>query len=252
MLNDNLTITERHDYPFTALYVDNFFTNDTYEKLHSTFPTELKLYEKLFAVGKKYSLNDFNKGLETTTQNDKIKPLTHSQKFNLINFLKTNTDWSNFYDYIQSQEFRVKIDKLLPFLNNYEITNTKFEFSLMPANGGNIAPHPDIVTKVITMVFYFPPIDWDSKWGGQFETHLHKTDPNGDFSDRKLKFRTQLEWDELDPLLKIDYVPNRVIIMKRTGNSIHSVKPMTGPDKKFRTTCTINFRNDEKKDAEQY
>ena len=115
--------------------------------------------------------------------------------------------------------------------------NTRFEFSMLPADGGNIKPHTDAPQKFVTLIFSMvKPREWDSRYGGGTDM-LRPHDARKSFNWRN----DQLEFDEVEVLETFPFQPNQCVIFVKTFNSLHSVPPMTGPPGVLRRTLTINI-----------
>ena len=115
--------------------------------------------------------------------------------------------------------------------------NTRFEFSMLPASGGNIKPHTDAPQKLITLVFSIVgPGEWDPAWGGG-------TNMDAPLDERRTfnHMNEQLEFDEVEPFRTFDFEPNQCVVFIKTFNSLHSVPPMTGPEGVMRRTLTLNI-----------
>ena len=229
MMNPDVIIESHQTEPFHALCLDNFFTDETYQKLKEEFPNPHELSKvnltKVPKVGHKYHL---------------------SSKLDTKDFHRTLANcpnWNRFYQYTQSPAFLKDVDRIYPFLSDYNTSLVRFEFSYLPANGGYVYPHPDVAKKIITLVLYFP-FDWESEWNGGFVTFKHKTNPNGNFNGRG---NGDIKWTEVETLREFDFVDNRCMIMVRSPNSLHGVKPIQGPTEKYRTSVTINIIGKKKK-----
>ena len=117
----------------------------------------------------------------------------------------------------------------------------RFEYSMLPAEGGYVIPHTDSPGKIITMVVSMVDEgEWDPALGGG--TDLNKP------KDLKLTYNElnrQAEFDEMEVLETFEFTPNQGVIFIKTFNSWHSVRPMTGKDTDaMRKTLTINIEAD--------
>ena len=114
---------------------------------------------------------------------------------------------------------------------------SRFEFSLMPANGGHILPHTDAPTKIITMVIpLIGPSGWDASWGGGTEILRIKNKMHS--FNHVNRYR---QFDEFDTVKTFEFQKNRRLLFIKTFNSWHAVRPMSGPNDMFRATLTINI-----------
>jgi hypothetical protein len=112
------------------------------------------------------------------------------------------------------------------------------EFSMMPADGGHIVPHTDQPEKVVTLVFSMvKPGEWRSEWGGGTDM-LRPKDPRLSFNF----VNRYLDFDEVEVLKTFPYEPNQAVVFVKTFNSLHCVRPMTGPPDAMRRTLTANLR----------
>jgi len=114
----------------------------------------------------------------------------------------------------------------------------RFEFSMMPSNGGSIKPHTDSPQKIITLVYsILNPGDWNPTWGGGTDV-LRIKDPRKSFNH----VNRQAEFEETEVLKTFEFVPNQLVVFVKTFNSWHAVRPMTGDDPHaMRRTLTINI-----------
>lgn len=114
----------------------------------------------------------------------------------------------------------------------------RFEFSMLPAAGGNIKPHTDAPQKLITLVLSMVREgEWDDSWGGGTQVLRPKdTTRNFNFLNK------QFEFDDCEAIDAFPFHPNQCVLFVKTFNSFHSVSPMTGPDDgTMRRTLTINI-----------
>lgn len=223
MINSDLIITEHQTDPYHAICLDNFFSSELYQVLKAEFPKPEDLAQinltQVPRVGYKYHL---------------------SSKLNTNDFkltLKRCPNWKKFYDYTQTSQFLNDIDKIYPFLKNNKVDHVRFEFSYLPTDGGFIYPHPDVAKKIVTLVIYFP-FEWDHEWGGGFCTFKHKINPYGNFDGRG---NGDISWDDVDTLREFEFIDNRCMVMVRSKNSLHGVKPIKGPNNFYRKSITINI-----------
>ena len=116
--------------------------------------------------------------------------------------------------------------------------NARFEFSMLPAQGGFILPHTDSPQKIITLVVgILREGEWNSSFGGGTEV-LRPRDTTANFNYKN----KWLEFDEVETLTTFDYEPNNCVVFIKTFNSLHAVRPMTAQDPNLmRKTLTINI-----------
>ena len=153
-----------------------------YQELVNTFP-DISLFKEMSSLGnkasRKWSLAEGNNGE------------------NYRHFLQTTPGWKRFHDWVKSPQFLVqtieflnrnhvelgylrkdanRTDTLLQkldlalrkFKNGHPLPlSARFEFSVMPADGGQLHPHTDSPWKVITFVVsMLKPGEWDPAYGG--------------------------------------------------------------------------------------
>jgi len=247
MMNINFQNAAFEYEPYPIAYIPNFLDADTYAELARTYP-EKELFDYSENVGAKYTLS------ETTN------------KQNLHRFLAETPCWNAFYSQIKSREF---VQGVIDFLNNNQIDlgirkfvyqpslgyrrrgpirrslnttvlRSRFEFSSMSADGGNVVAHTDGPLKIITLVISFITAgEWDTpNYGGgtsvvvpkdktQIYNHLNKFKP----------------LDEVDFVKTFDFVPNQCVFFIKTYNSWHAVASMTGPSTALRKTLIVNIDN---------
>ncbi len=115
--------------------------------------------------------------------------------------------------------------------------SSRFEFSMLPADGGNIKPHTDAPQKLITLVFSMVlPGEWNPTWGGGTDMDLPR--------DERRTYNQTNEWLEFDDVAQwktFSFEPNQCVAFVKTFNSLHCVPPMTGPEGAMRRTLTLNI-----------
>ncbi len=221
-----------------------------YKQLVASFPP-LELFEYMPTVGHKYALSE--------TRNAK----------QYWNHLNENAVWKEFMAYIEGMfvkdVFRMLDDNNLNLglvtqerslpkrlkrwvkkdlkrgrLPERDILfKPRFEFSAIPAMGGNIKPHTDVEQKIVSMVVsILEDGEWDPACGGATDMVFPK-DPTKSFN---MIGDWGLDFDEVDVLHKYEFRPNQAVFFIKTFNSWHAVQPMTGTDPNtFRRTLTINI-----------
>ncbi len=203
-------LTLKMEDPFQVRVFDEFLLPDIYNVLSSTFPTHG--FRSMDDIGNKIHLNE---------SHDEFAP-----------FMKGHTIWGDFYNWCIDGSLEAVVRDSLEI---GEITSTRFEFSILPSNGGKLNPHPDTNKKKATVVFYFPPEGWQLDWGGGFEILRLK--------ERALNMRKPTAEDVVT-LATVDYEPNRVVIMRKSHNSWHQVRTIGGPPGRQRRSVTFNLLGD--------
>lgn len=233
--------------PYPVCYIPNFLSEADYKALSESYPP-LEMFKHKPLLGDKYSLAEFK----------------NNEQF-YHTFLKANPCWRDFYEKIKTKAF---IEEVLSFLRdrhidlgirrfwyckklaqkrrswftrivNKRVLRSRFEFAIMPANGGHILPHTDDKRKFITMVFSFiKPGEWNPSWGGGTDVLKPK-----DRARTYNQVNYQLPFDQVEVVKTFPFNPNQCVLFIKTYNSWHSVQPMTGPATGLRKTVTLNIED---------
>ena len=243
--------------PYPVGLARQVFEKDYYEKLVNTFPPQ-ELFSFKESLGNKYSLSEIN----------------NPQKYH--NYVMSCEPWREFYQWVKSESFIVEILELLSqnhinlgllaslkankigdnqgindqlkallkslkqsiTFSNSPSLSTRFEFSMLPAKGGNIKPHTDAPSKIITLVI---PIVKENEWNVSFGGATEIMKPK-DITQNYNYLNKQREFDDVETVTSFDYAPNQCLIFIKTFNSLHAVRPMQGGDSNLmRSTLTINI-----------
>jgi hypothetical protein len=233
--------------PFPIGVAKPALAGDIYRELVDSYPPQ-ELFAYLPKVGHKYSL---------------------SEKYNgqaYAKFIKSSAPWRELHAWIKSDAF---VPAVMAALKAHHIDlgqkplsgakrtfkavknlargrrrplppqlSTRFEFSMLPANGGYIMPHTDSPSKIVTLIVSMSGEDeWNPAFGGGTDVNRPK--------DVRLAFNrmnAQADFDEMDVLDTFEFTPNQVVVFVKTFNSWHSVRPMTGAGSPLmRKTLTINI-----------
>ena len=233
--------------PFPIGIAKPALAEDLYRDLVDSYPPR-ELFAYLPKVGHKYSL---------------------SEKYNgeaYRKFIRSSAPWRELHAWIKSAEF---IPAVMEALKAHHIDlgqkplggakralkavrslargrrrplpprlSTRFEFSMLPAEGGYIMPHTDSPSKIVTLIVSMAGEDeWNPAFGGGTDVNRPK--------DERLAFNrmnAQADFDDMEVLDTFAFTPNQVVIFVKTFNSWHSVRPMTGAGSPLmRKTLTINI-----------
>jgi hypothetical protein len=198
--------------------------------------------------------------------------LSLSEKFaadNYHRFIAGNPAWNRFHSWLKSDAFiRQTVDFLLA--NNIDLQlkhcfespltrmskklrqgrfptpgprlRSRFEFSVLKADGGEVAAHTDTPKKIITLVLSMVR---DGEWEPRFGGNLDINRPTDSAYAFNWKNRV-VPWDKLEIIETIPFVPNQCMIFVKTFNSLHSVRKMTETGSKaLRKTVTIVIEKDD-------
>jgi hypothetical protein len=239
--------------PYPIGLIKSPMADDLYRDLVDNYPPS-ELFAHLPKVGHKYVL---------------------SEKFNADNyhrFVQQTPVWKRLRDYIKSDAFIRAVDTMLRDnfidlgLSRRSYSGVKilrhawrdvrrgrlprippglrarFEFSMLPADGGYILPHTDTPKKLITLIVStFADGEWDPAFGGGTEVNRAK-DPRHAYN----WLNENVPFEEVETLQTYEFRPNQCIVFVKTFNSLHCVRPMTGRGSPaMRKTLTINIEQDE-------
>jgi hypothetical protein len=242
---DHLTL--RYE-PFPIGLAKPVIEPSLYDRFVAAYPPA-ELFQYIPKIGKKYSLSERNNP-------DKYK-----------SFLQDTPLWRDFHRWVKSDEFitgvvralkerhvdlglgkrRTGFDRLKKLLVNLgkgrlgtgqPRLSSRFEFSMLPADGGSVIPHTDAPGKIITLVVSMVKDgEWDPAFGGGTEVNRPK-DPKLAYNE----LNRQAEFSEVEPLDCFEFTPNQAVVFVKTFNSWHCVRPMTGTGRDaMRKTLTINI-----------
>lgn len=201
--------------------------------------------------------------------------LTLSEKFNPENyhrFIEQTPVWKKFHGWLKSEEF---IRQTVEFLTRNDIDleldrafespsirlgralgelakgrlpsrplslRTRFEFSVLKADGGEVAPHTDTPKKIITLVMTMIDEDeWKQEFGGGLDVN-RPTDSAYAYNWNN----RMVPWDKIEVIDTIPFVSNQCTVFVKTFNSLHSVRKMTqSGSEALRKTITIVIERDD-------
>jgi len=205
--------------PYPIGCATDVFAAEAYAALVAAYPDE-KVFARMGQGYEKLSLSERN----------------HPQQY--VQVLTTVPMWMAFYRYIKSPDFLLTVHRALKahglsVLRAGRFTS-RFEFSSMPGDGGLIAPHTDIPSKVVTLIVPMMAAgDWDPAWGGG--TDVLVPQPGVEPVDYQTP-RAQFDLAHSYPC-----TPNQAVVFLKSAHSWHSVGPIQGPPGTWRRTVTINI-----------
>ncbi len=234
--------------PFPIGVAAPVMPDETYRRLLDHFPKP-ELFARLDELGSKFGL---------------------SEKYNPKNYREIITRdpvWRELHAWVKSPEFaetvldalaaryvklgatpRLTLRKYLTRIVNAakqgrpirlpRKLRSRFEFSMLPADGGHILPHTDSPGKLVTIVVSMcRPGEWDDSFGGGTDVNRAR--------DAKLQFNylnKQAGFADMEVLHTYEFRPNQAVVFVKTFNSWHSVRPMTGQGSSLmRRTLTVNI-----------
>lgn len=209
--------------PYVIGATQEVLTPAAYAELVANFPSDITQYRKFDGGDEKYSLSERN------------NPEIYEQ------VVAKSPVWSAFHQYIKSPGFREKILRVLkshkvPLELDPTTLTSRFEFSMLPANGGLLRPHTDILTKAVTLIIPIDDGTWQPAWGGGTDVLV----PNlGVEAARGHEY--ELPLSEFTKATTYDFIPNQCVVFIKSQDSWHSVGPLQGPDGQWRKSLTINI-----------
>lgn len=114
----------------------------------------------------------------------------------------------------------------------------RFEYSMLPVDGGHVLPHTDSPGKVVTIIISILDADeWDPAFGGGTDLNRPR-DPRLNFN----RLNRQGRFEDMEVIDTFDFRSNQAVLFVRTFNSWHSVRPMLGRGSPaMRRSLTINI-----------
>src|SRR5262245_39440955 len=251
MLNYSAADARYEPYPLVVLRPS--LDTKTYDELCDNFP-DISLFGPIRGYEYKLSL---------------------SEKFaadNYHRFIRENRPWNRFHAWLKSDEFILKtveflkrmnidldIDKCLEptskrmgralgeighgrFPSTSPRLRSRFEFSVLKADGGEVAPHTDTPKKIVTLVLSMTRgEEWDTRIGGGLQIN-RATDAAYAFNwGNRI-----VPWEKVEVVDTIPFLPNQCIVFVKTFNSLHSVRKMTQKGSTaLRKTVTVVIEKDD-------
>lgn len=216
----------------------NMFSDSDYKKLSSSYPP-IELFKFMQYHGDKWSLSELNNPqlyFEFIKKNDVWRRLYSDVKDRCFVAKTLELLKENYID-LGIDEKNLSNTNLVDLIKRTKKIKTRFEFSMMSAEGGHILPHTDSPQKIITFVFSMPlEHEWNDGWGGGTDI-LRPINMRQNFN----YMNKYLAFDEVCQLKAIPYKPNQGMIFIKTFNSLHGVSAMAGPKSIMRKTLTLNI-----------
>ena len=234
--------------PYPIGIARSVLSQDAYGELTRSWPAT-ELFEFKQQLGNKYSLSEVNNP-------------GHYRRF-----VRSSPPWRQLHAYVKSREFLHEVIALLyerhidlglggqflvprsrglrwlerlKLLRRTHNLSARFEFSMLPADGGYIKPHTDAPNKIITLVIsIMAPGEWDASFGGGTEI-LKPRDVTRSYN----YMNRQFEFEQMETLGSFPFEPNQAVIFVKTFNSWHAVHPIRGAGSRImRKTITINIES---------
>jgi hypothetical protein len=233
--------------PFPIGIAKPIMDDATYASCVDSYPP-LELFEYIPKVGHKYCLSE----------------KYHPDKYHA--WVKDHARWTEFRRWVKSEDFvfevlgelarrhvdlgfkrrpvgkqvQRRLQHLLEgkWWKGEDRLSARFEFSMLPADGGSVTPHTDNPDKIVTMVVSMArPGEWDPAFGGGTEVNRHK---NPELSFNRVNGKA--DYEDMERLEVFAFEPNQCVLFVKTFNSWHCVRPMQGQGSSaMRRTLTINI-----------
>ena len=234
--------------PFPIGLAKPLMDDSLYAELVDNYPSQ-ELFTYLAKVGHKYTLSE------------KFNPRQYEQ------LIRSAPVWKELHGWIKSDEFIIgvldalkdhhidlgyrlndstgqRLSRLVKDIAQGRISprssrlGARFEFSMLPADGGHILPHTDSPSKIVTLIVsMLHEGEWDPAFGGGTDVNQPK-DVRHSFN----QLNDQAGFEDMAVLDTFEFTPNQAVIFVKTFNSWHSVRPMTGTGSNaMRKTLTINI-----------
>lgn len=234
--------------PFPIGLAKPLIEDALYRDLVRTYP-DPGMFAYFPKVGHKYALSE---------KNNRVK---------YLDFIRSTPNWRELYEWVKTDAFIVAVmDALrerhvdLGYHGQTPLTkrvakaarnlrrgavrwqaaglSARFEFSMLPADGGCVVPHTDTPGKIVTLVISMAGEgEWNPAFGGGTDVNRHR-DPALSFNH----LNERAEFSDMEILETFEFSPNQAVVFVKTFNSWHSVRPMAGAGSGgMRRTLTINI-----------
>jgi hypothetical protein len=206
-------VSVRHE-PYTVFFIRDLLRLRFYRELADAFPS-VSLFRYRTKLGNKYLL-------------------TESEGAGYYDFIESSPPWWKLYTEIKSHSFK---EQVLSFLRAHNISDgiedgasaddfiSRFEFSVLPSDGGSQRPHTDSPRKAVTLVLsLMKEGEWKAAWGGGTSICAPR--------DKSLYFNyanDYLDFDDVEIVDTFPFVPNAGIMFVKTSVSWHCVTPLKAP-----------------------
>lgn len=239
--------------PYPLAVIQPALETSFYDELVRSFPSEelfgkLPKYDYKLSLSEKTNRSTYLKFIETTPAWRRLYGWVKSEAFirQVVAFLVSRDVDLDLDEYFtpSGERLRIALGKIMrgQIPSGPGRLRTRFEFSVLRADGGEVAPHTDTPRKIITLVMSMITADeWPLEFGGGLEID-RATDPSYAFNwNNRI-----VPWDKMEAVETIPFRPNQCMIFVKTFNSLHSVRPMTQRGSTaLRKTITIVIEKDD-------
>ncbi len=203
---------------------DQFLTRAGFKQLYRSFP-DVSLFEKQVGF---YRGNQKPHDRYLLSYEDSVYHESGYEGKGVIQHDQLPSAWQRLIEELE------RPNGYKSFVRSILKTNFKFRYEWhLGFSGSQISPHVDIDWKLGSHLFYFnTQKDWSPRWGGRtliLGNHpTRRRKRSLDFSDFKLK-------------IPVDNQEHHSLFMKNTPSAWHGVKPLRGPEGKFRRVFIVFF-----------
>lgn len=251
MLNFNSVKMRYEPYPLAVLRPA--LDKSLYRELVAAYPStslfaKMPKYDYKLTLSEKFNSKNYHRFIAETPIWQKFHIWLKSDDFirQTVSFLKANHIDLQIDRALESSSS--KLSRALGSLVRGKLPvssgslRTRFEFSVLKADGGEVAPHTDTPKKIITLVMTMINDDeWKPEYGGGLDVN-RTTDESYAYNwNNRI-----VPWNKIEIIDTIPFVPNQCTVFVKTFNSLHSVRKMTkkGSDA-LRKTITIVIEHEE-------
>lgn len=236
--------------PFPIGVAQNVMDPSFYKDLVSQWPAQ-NLFQYKDSLGDKYSLSEVNNPdnyqafINSTPAYKKLHDSIKSAAFiyGLIDYLASRNIDLGYRQVPTANKIKsalrdIRYNKRWPRYK--QDLSARFEFSMLPVDGGSIRPHTDAPQKIITIVLsIIDENEWPSDVGGGTQIVWPKDETKS--FNRKNAY---MDFSDVDVLDEYAFDPNQALLFVKTFNSWHTVLPMRGKGRtEMRKTLTINIED---------
>lgn len=253
------------DDPFNVRQYAEVFSGDVYEELCNDFPLPDESWLAQGGMDRKFGLS--------------------SSDSRFFDFVHRSEIWTRFVRETLSLDFALEVGRLIyPSLKRYkekskipprlpqdfserlddegrflELIDRSMtlglQFSRLHAGQFN-SPHSDTVSKIATILLYFPDHGWKPEYGGG--THFFRMrgdgipgwfDPN---MNRVPGEHLEQFWKDTETFFVSDYVPNTACMFCKSVDSFHAVGRIRAPENLSRRAVVMTLRYRKEGDGDSW
>ncbi len=247
--------------PFLIFEIDNFFSEDFYNRLYDSFPEEELFTKEYLDKGKKKYISSKDKAFENIINSQKAwcelknfflesdtvnsffniylrgvqgRPIYHRFKWKVIPQPSNNKSF--LYSAIK------KARRILAHLKGERLVYVALEFSFLK-DKCYIPPHTDVSSKLISLLVYFPDKDHHYSSGGT-EFYISKKGKKTQYGWKAHMLNnidTDKFFDVHESFYVANFTKNKLVGFVKTAYSWHGLRPINLPQGVSRKSIGINY-----------